>query len=141
LNLAWCRGITDAGVEHLSKLHDIVELDLQLTSVTAEGCKSLTAFTKLEKLDLSACDIGDIGLTNLLPNRSISNLKQLDLRFNMNLSEISLKRLLTRTPNLEVLNLQCCDIERTSLRGVFLPLQRRGVKIQLDQYIDGVPEI
>ncbi len=139
--MAWCRGITDAGVEHLSKLRDIVDLDLQLTSVTDESCKFLASFTKLEKLELSACDIGDIGLINLLPDKSISNLKQLNLRFNVNLNETSLKRLLTRTPNLEVLNLECCEIERTSLRGVFLRLQRRGVKIQVDQYIAGVPEI
>jgi Leucine Rich repeat len=140
LNLAWCRGITDTAVEHLAKLHEIADLDLQLTSVTDESCKILAKFTKLEKLDLSACNIGDVGLINLLPDRSISNLEILDLRFNVDITETSLKRLLTQTPKLEILNLQNCDLERTSVRSVFFPLQRRGVKIQVDPYIAGVSE-
>jgi len=125
---------------HLAKLTDLTELDLQLTSFTANGCKALSKFSSLEKLDLSACRIGEFGLAYLFPSGSISNLKVLELRFNLHLDEKSLKLLLTHTPKLEVLNVQSCNLTRNSARSVFLSLQRRGVTIKVDRYLEGVPD-
>ncbi|KAI2492232.1 F-box and leucine-rich repeat protein 13 [Fragilaria crotonensis] len=137
LKLAWCRGVTDAAVAHLVKLRGLVELDLQLTSITAEACKSLSQLTSLEKLDLSACNIGSSGIPYLLPERPRSKLKELELRFHMNLNETALKVLLTRTPRLEVLNVQCCELTRESIKSTFVPLQRRGVIVRMDRIVDG----
>ena len=137
LKLAWCREITDAAVAHLVKLQRLVELDLQLTSITASACKSLSQLTSLEKLDLSACNIGSVGIPCLLPERPRSNLKELELRFNTNLDETALKVLLTRTPRLEVLNVQCCELTRDSIKSIFVPLQRRGVNVRMDKIVDG----
>ena len=136
LKLAWCTCITDAAIAHLSKLQGLVELDLQLTSITSEACKILSKLTSLKKLDLSACSIGSSGLIHLLPESPRSKLEELELRFNVNLNEASLKLLMTRAPKLKFINVQCCELTRDDIKSVFVPLQRLGVTVKMDRIYD-----
>jgi hypothetical protein len=135
LKLAWCRGITDAAVDHLSQLQFLTELDLQLTSITSSACERLSNFPALSKLNLSACKVGELGLHYLISNGSGTNLRELELRFNTELSESSLNRLMTHAPKLMALNLQYCDLSPNILRSVVLPLRRKGVIVIVDQRI------
>lgn len=113
----------------------LVELNLSLTKITVKGCLFLSKCKSLEKLNLSACPIGEMALESLLPVEGGSNLRHLSLRFNRDLDEHSLASLLDRTPNLEFLNVEHCGLTRESLKKIFHPLQLRGVEIKVERNI------
>ncbi|KAL3936592.1 MAG: hypothetical protein SGBAC_008122 [Bacillariaceae sp.] len=62
LKLGWCKNLTDKGVESISKLGRLRELDLSLTGITVESCYILleTLGPHLEVLDLSATPIFEV---------------------------------------------------------------------------------
>jgi len=133
LKLGWRRQVTDSAVQFLSSLKHLVELNLSLTNITVRGCSLLSKCKSLEKLNLSACPIGEMALESLLPAEGGSNLTHLSLRFHRDLDEHSLASLLDRTPNLEYLNVEHCGLTRESLKKIFHPLQLRGVEIKVER--------
>ncbi len=55
LDLAYCKGVTDAGVKELAALQQLQSLNLQETEVTDAGLKELTALKQMQTLNLSFC--------------------------------------------------------------------------------------
>jgi len=133
LKIGWRRKISDVAVRFLLKLKELSELDLSLTSITAEGCSNLSKFSSVEKLDLSACPIGKTGLKNLLSFDKTSKLTHLYLRFNRDVDEKFLLYLRDLMPKLKFLNIEHCGLTRDSLIRVIYPLQLRGVDIKIER--------
>ncbi len=57
--------ITDSGLEHLSKLPQLEELDLGITKITDEGVKLLKQFPSLKTIRLTRTAITDAGVSEL----------------------------------------------------------------------------
>ncbi|MBX9668828.1 MAG: protein kinase [Candidatus Obscuribacterales bacterium] len=57
--------ITDSGLEHLSKLPQLEELDLGITKITDEGVKLLRQFPSLKTIRLTSTAITDAGVSEL----------------------------------------------------------------------------
>ena len=68
--------MSDAGLEHLKALTDIVSLDLTGTQITGVGLEHLTGLTNLKELYLRQTQVSDAGLQHL---KSLTNLVSLDL--------------------------------------------------------------
>jgi len=122
----------------MANLKHLAVLDLSITAITARGCTTLSQFTSLVKLDLSACSIGEAGLSKLVPQEKISKLTHLELRHSRNLNEESLKLLVTQAPKLELLNVENSGLTRNSHKIIFLALQRRGVRLRVEWDHEGV---
>jgi hypothetical protein len=65
LRLGGSRGVTDAGVEYLSRLSRLRYLDLSGTNVTDRGLEVLRALRELETVSLAWTKVTDAGVTNL----------------------------------------------------------------------------
>ncbi len=79
LNLDGCENITDAGLAHLSKLTSLNSLDLsECHIITNAGLSHLSKLTSLNSLDLSECHI--------ITNAGLSHLSKLTLLSSLNLS-------------------------------------------------------
>jgi internalin A len=69
-------GITDAGLEHLADLSELLDLDLSYTGITDAGLECIKRLKHLQTLDLSGTRITDQGLTAI---RGLTGLKKLVL--------------------------------------------------------------
>jgi RNA polymerase sigma factor (sigma-70 family) len=68
--------VTDAGVNELTVLKNLADLNLNETQVTDTGLRTLKGFTRLSSLDLSQTNVTDAGLKDL---GQLSNLSTLNL--------------------------------------------------------------
>ena len=76
LHLANSQAITDAGVQHLSRLTGLRHLDLSQTGVTDDGLRALRNLPALEMLRLTNTRVTDAGMDHL---RECGALRQVDL--------------------------------------------------------------
>jgi hypothetical protein len=65
LRLGGSRGVTDAGVDYLSRLSRLRHLDLSGTNVTDRGLEVLRALPELETVSLARTKVTDAGVANL----------------------------------------------------------------------------
>jgi Leucine-rich repeat (LRR) protein len=72
--------ITDRGLESLSGLMRLKSLALNDTQITDAGLKYLGALTELEHLNLSSTAVTDAGLQFLLPLKKLKSLDLIDTR-------------------------------------------------------------
>src|SRR4029077_11587365 len=79
LNLRGCDQISDAGLEHLSKLAALQELNLrECNQISDAGLEHLSKLAALQELNLRGCnEIGDAGLEHL---SKLAALQELNLR-------------------------------------------------------------
>jgi hypothetical protein len=66
--------ITDAGLETIGALGNLISLNLSHTQITGLGIASLTSLEKLERLNLVGTDVSDEGLQSLAAIRSLRQL-------------------------------------------------------------------
>ncbi len=107
LYLSGLTRITDAGLQYLTNLTNLKELDISGSAtnpnrrhITDTGLEYLKGLTHLEKLSLNHTQMTDAGLAHLM---GLHNLNILDLR-NTRLTDLALEYL-WRLKNLEILNL------------------------------------
>jgi hypothetical protein len=75
LNLAENRNMTDDGLEYLTALPKLIELNLSSCALTNTGLQQLKAFTRLQRLDLSYCNrLTDLCIKSLIKLRSLTYL-------------------------------------------------------------------
>mmetsp|Transcript_23345 Transcript_23345/g.54223 ORF Transcript_23345/g.54223 Transcript_23345/m.54223 type:complete len:222 (-) Transcript_23345:41-706(-) len=134
LHLGWCTDISDKGISNLSKLRNLTELDLSLTSATSLSCKVLSSLGSLRKLDLTACNVGDEGVRNLLSNGTEPKLEELFLRFDQSLTPKVVLLLANTAANLSRLDIRNCGVNKANAREGFRLLQRRQVFIMSDSW-------
>ena len=127
LNLAWRKTFTDASV--LTYMKRLKVLDVSLTSITSEGCKHLAKLSLLEELDLSATDIGNDGILNLIPKDKSSNIQILRIRFVRDLTQQTLLYLEENAPNLRLLDITSSGLHRENSIVAFRLLKLRGVTV------------
>ena len=65
LKLGGSRGVTDAGVRHLSKLSRLRHLDLSGTGITDRGLEVLRSLPELETVSLAWTTVTDAGVAHL----------------------------------------------------------------------------
>jgi hypothetical protein len=106
LDLESCNKITDAGLEHLSKLDNLTSLDLaNCPYITNDGLAHLSNFTNLTSLSLKSCNkITDKGLEHL---GNLTNLTSLNLNSCWKITDKGLEHL-SKLTNLTSLNLGSC---------------------------------
>ena len=77
VGLANCPYLTDAGLKHLAKLHQLQHLDLRWCGkITDAGLKHLAKLHQLQHLDLDGCEkITDAGLKQLVGIQSLGIIK------------------------------------------------------------------
>ena len=71
VSLVWCRQLTDAGLENLTELHELQELDLSQSHVTNAGLEHLMGLNRLTWVGLARTHVTDEGIKKLqhaLPN-------------------------------------------------------------------------
>ena len=69
--------ITDNGLKHISKLSNLRKLELARNNITDAGVEHLLGLKKLEKLNISYTRVGDAGLVKLA---EVTSLTFLDVR-------------------------------------------------------------
>lgn len=132
--------MTDDGVSKLEELKDLVQIDLNLTSVTEKSCQLLGRLPSLRKVDLSACQITDEGLKQLLDPRYTGETKhhcsfeELVLRFNESLTPNGVLRVAEVATKLKLLDVGNCGLNKVNSRTAFRILQRRNVRIHFDSW-------
>ena len=67
-------GVSDRGLEHVGKLHELDTLWLGGTSITDGGLRHLCGLRKLERLDLQVAGITDAGTVHLESLKSLEDL-------------------------------------------------------------------
>ena len=92
--------ITDAGLEHISNLTELIELDISYNLITDSGLKHLSNLTKLKNLNISSYRITDAGLKHL---SNLTKLKNLNISSNLTVAGFEC---LLHLENLNVLNLR-----------------------------------
>ncbi|MHC4513315.1 MAG: hypothetical protein ACYS5W_06410 [Planctomycetota bacterium] len=104
LDLQGCSAITAAGLDHLTKLHNLKRLHLNQVKITAKGCKHVAALPQVEFLDLSFSGVDDEGLGYIKNMASVTELKLTGAR----ISDKGLA-LLAQMKRLGRLDLNACD--------------------------------
>lgn len=84
---------------------------------------------------MSATDLGNEFLPELLPTPS--RLTHLKLRFQKELDCKSLMILEECAMDLQYLNIENCGLTRNAVKKLILPLQRRGVEIEVERTLEG----
>ena len=111
LNLAYCRKLTSEGLIEILRIsgNNLRVLNLSRTRIVGIGLeKGVNSLPNLERLNLSCCDkLTDGGVVEIL-KISGSKLRYLDVSVS-NITGIGLEKRLISLPNLETLNLSCCD--------------------------------
>jgi hypothetical protein len=91
--------VTDAGLEYLTALPLLIELNLSSCALTTTGLEHLQVFTHLERLDLSYCNrLTDLCVKSLDKLRSLT---YLDLKGCVKISNGGLSKL--RRPGLTII--------------------------------------
>ena len=118
------RNLTDADLQPLSSLRELVWLDLNDTPVGNDGLVHLSGLTGLERLRLDETQVTDDGLAHLV---GLTQLQQLNL-YKSNITDAGLAHLAMLT-NLKELNLQRTQVTAEGLEK----LQRSLPKCQIDR--------
>lgn len=97
LLLFGCSGISDAGLQYIGQLVNLIALDLQGTSVGDEGLQHLEGLVKLRQLSLFNTSVSDEGMKHL---RGLNNLQQLGVH-NTGVSDDGIAELRRHIPGLQ----------------------------------------
>jgi Leucine-rich repeat (LRR) protein len=124
LNL-YGRNVDDAGLAHLSTLHELEELALGATHVGNNGLATLKQLKKLKYLYLRHTSVTDAGLIHL---RGMVNLQGLDL-FAIGITSKGMQDIGTLT-NLKFLNLSLTQVDDIGLRDLKNLLQLGDVSLE-----------
>uniref|UniRef100_G3WYC4 F-box/LRR-repeat protein 15-like leucin rich repeat domain-containing protein n=1 Tax=Sarcophilus harrisii TaxID=9305 RepID=G3WYC4_SARHA len=107
LNLRSCTQLTDCGIEFITKLPNLISIDLSVTAITDEALTSLSNHKKLKELSVSECEfITDSGVKHFCQSTPI--LEHLDVSFCLKLSGEILKALSTKCLRLTSLSIAGC---------------------------------
>ena len=133
LNLRGAR-MSDSGMEFMSHLPNLRELDIGVTQITDTSLEHLEGLQHLETLALGGNRIGHVGLVFL---QSLPSLKNLDLSgaqitdsgvWSVTLTDLHLNRI-AALEGLEVLNLAAADIGYVASIGDGVPRLRNRIHI------------
>ncbi|XP_043823521.1 dynein regulatory complex subunit 6 [Dromiciops gliroides] len=107
LNLRSCTQLTDCGIEFITKLPNLISIDLSVTAITDEALTSLSSHKKLKELTVSGCEfITDSGIKEFCQLTPI--LEHLDVSYCLKLSGEVLKALSSKCFRLTSLNIAGC---------------------------------
>lgn len=107
LFLTDCKNVTDKGIERLSSLQALRELDLSGTMITDDALVHVAAFPNIESLYLKRTRIGDKGVQSL---RNLASLKELSLiRTSVTDASIAALQCLTKLERLELVSTGITD--------------------------------
>ncbi|KAF1373161.1 hypothetical protein PFLUV_G00257440 [Perca fluviatilis] len=113
LTLPGRHSVTDSGLSFLSRLSQLLELDLtDYTHVTDQGVSQLSIMTRLKKLSLSNTQVTDAGLPSL---RGLQDLQELCLDRTAVTSR-GVAELISCLPHLQVLGLASTQVGDTVVR-------------------------
>ncbi|MBW3541230.1 MAG: hypothetical protein KY476_13260, partial [Planctomycetes bacterium] len=108
-------GLTNAGIEELSRLKELSELGLEHEQITRRGFESLTRMASLEGLDLNACAVDNSDLALIGGMRRLRNLSLAATT----VGDAGVELLLQSSPKaLQILGLQQTDVTDESLRRI-----------------------
>ncbi len=105
--LVFADWVTDASLEQLEGLHDVVKLEVGINGggkFTDAGLKSVAKLSKLRELLIQSDKVTDAGLANL---KELSELRHLSFYFNTRITGAGIEHL-KALPKLECLELMCC---------------------------------
>lgn len=131
LKFGWCKNLTDKGIESISKLGRLRELDLSLTGITVKSCYILleTIGPHLEVLDLSATPIFEVfdskDTTGWITFSKLRKLTTLKLQFCEQLSATFVVDNIVQN----AVSLQSIDVKHSGQEGTILLTKEQAYKL------------
>lgn len=116
--------LTDAGIEDLAKLQNLLVLNLEATNITDKGIKELVKLQKLKSLNVSRCKITDAGVKDLA---KLQNLERLDLYGTRRVTDACLRDL-AKLQKLKSLNLQLSEVTLEGTRKLRQALPKAEIQ-------------
>jgi hypothetical protein len=116
LHLPSCRSITS--LKHVSKMHNLLFLDLSLLPLTNESIDDLVAMTNLTELHLNSTPITDEHVGKI--SSSLQQLKILGISDCHSLSDVSFLDHLKKLPRIETLEIGHSQFSLSAVHSFFL---------------------